>query len=222
MEDDPVGSEVRLGSEGRVVVERLRVHGEAVGARLRDGVRARPRAHVHQVHGGALDVAGQAQHPPEGDVLRHDAVHERHLRDVRATLALHPLVLVHHQVVVLGVDGQDAAVPCGGFHDGPQVAQPDHAALAVRPDVGGEDLEAREAGGDGLGHSQSNFHDYPMLRIGKGPVVDVHVLDSGEAPGGLGEPGVPTTVPAVCNAIFALTGTRIRSLPIRFDELKRA
>jgi len=69
---------------------------------------------------------------------------------------------------------------------------------------------------------QSNFHDYPMLRIAEAPVVDVHVLDSGEAPGGLGEPGVPTTAPAVCNAIFALTGKRIRSLPIRFDELKRA
>jgi len=69
---------------------------------------------------------------------------------------------------------------------------------------------------------QSNFHDYQMLRINEAPEVEVHILDSGEAPGGLGEPGVPTTAPAVCNAIFALTGKRVRSLPIRFDELKRA
>ncbi len=69
---------------------------------------------------------------------------------------------------------------------------------------------------------QSNFHDYQMLRINEAPEVEVHILDSGEAPGGLGEPGVPTTAPAVCNAIFALTGKRVRTLPIRFDDLKRA
>jgi isoquinoline 1-oxidoreductase beta subunit len=69
---------------------------------------------------------------------------------------------------------------------------------------------------------QSNFHDYPMLRINEAPVMEAHILDSGEAPGGLGEPGVPTVAPAVCNAIYALTGKRVRKLPIRPDELKRA
>jgi isoquinoline 1-oxidoreductase beta subunit len=69
---------------------------------------------------------------------------------------------------------------------------------------------------------QSNFHDYPMLRINEAPEMEVHILNSGEAAGGLGEPGVPTVAPAVCNAIFALTGTRVRSLPIRPDTLKRA
>jgi isoquinoline 1-oxidoreductase beta subunit len=69
---------------------------------------------------------------------------------------------------------------------------------------------------------QTNFHNYPMLRINEMPKVEVHILDSGEAPGGLGEPGVPTVAPAVCNAIFAATGKRIRRLPIDKEQLKRA
>jgi len=69
---------------------------------------------------------------------------------------------------------------------------------------------------------QSNFHDYQMLRINEMPMVDVHILDSGEPPGGLGEPGVPTVAPAVTNAIFAVTGKRVRKLPIDRNELKRA
>ncbi|PYN96462.1 MAG: hypothetical protein DMD91_21330 [Candidatus Rokuibacteriota bacterium] len=68
---------------------------------------------------------------------------------------------------------------------------------------------------------QSNFHDYPMIRIAEAPVVETHIVDSGEAPGGLGEPGVPTVAPAICNAIFAATGKRIRTLPIRPEDLKK-
>jgi isoquinoline 1-oxidoreductase subunit beta len=69
---------------------------------------------------------------------------------------------------------------------------------------------------------QSNFNDYPMLRINEMPVVEVHILESGAPAGGLGEPGVPTVAPAVCNAVFAATGKRIRRLPIDRNELKRA
>jgi isoquinoline 1-oxidoreductase subunit beta len=68
---------------------------------------------------------------------------------------------------------------------------------------------------------ESNFHDYRMLRIDEAPEMEVHILDSGEAPGGLGEPGVPTVAPAVCNAIFALTGRRIRKLPLEHYVPKR-
>jgi isoquinoline 1-oxidoreductase subunit beta len=69
---------------------------------------------------------------------------------------------------------------------------------------------------------QSNFNGYPLLRIGEMPAVDVHILNSGEAPGGLGEPGVPSVAPAVCNAVYVATGRRVRTLPIDRSELKRA
>jgi isoquinoline 1-oxidoreductase beta subunit len=68
---------------------------------------------------------------------------------------------------------------------------------------------------------QTNFHTYPMLRIAETPVTEVHILESGQTPGGLGEPGVPTVAPAICNAIFAATGKRIRRLPVRADNLKK-
>jgi isoquinoline 1-oxidoreductase beta subunit len=61
---------------------------------------------------------------------------------------------------------------------------------------------------------QSNFHDYPVLRIDQMPEVEVHIVPSTEPPSGIGEPGTPLMAAAVCNALFALTGRRVRSLPL--------
>ena len=68
---------------------------------------------------------------------------------------------------------------------------------------------------------QSNFNNYEMLRFSEMPKVEVHIVPSEEALGGIGEPGVPPIAPAVANAIFALTGKRLRRLPIRAEELKK-
>lgn len=61
---------------------------------------------------------------------------------------------------------------------------------------------------------QRNFNDYPILRMNEMPDVEVHIVPSREPPSGVGEPGVPPIAPAVTNAIFNLTGKRIRRLPI--------
>ena len=64
---------------------------------------------------------------------------------------------------------------------------------------------------------QSNFHDYQVLRMGEMPAVEVHIVPSTEKPGGVGEPAVAPIAPAVANAVFALTGKRVRELPLRLQ-----
>jgi len=69
---------------------------------------------------------------------------------------------------------------------------------------------------------QWNFHDYRLLRMNEMPNVETHIVPSNEKTAGVGEPGVPGVAPAVANAIFAATGKRIRRLPIRATDLKKA
>jgi isoquinoline 1-oxidoreductase beta subunit len=98
--------------------------------------------------------------------------------------------------------------------------------IAVNPDV----IRAQMEGGIGFGLSaalygeitlkdgmveQSNFNDYPVLRIADMPKIEVHIVDSTEPPTGVGEPGVPVIAPALSNAIFAATGKRLRDLPLK-------
>jgi isoquinoline 1-oxidoreductase beta subunit len=97
--------------------------------------------------------------------------------------------------------------------------------LAINPDI----VRAQMEGGIGFGLTaalygkitlkdgvveQSNFHDYPLLRINEMPAVEVHIVPSDAKPSGVGEPAVPVIAPAVANAIAAATGKRLRVLPL--------
>ena len=62
---------------------------------------------------------------------------------------------------------------------------------------------------------ESNFHDYPMLRMNESPEIEVVIIDSGTKPTGVGEPGLPPIAPAVANAVYKATGQRLRSLPLQ-------
>ena len=109
------------------------------------------------------------------------------------------------------VDRVICAVDCG------QVVNPDTAESQVQGGIlyGLSAALYGEITLDAGRVMQSNFHDYRVLRMRESPPVDVHFVASAEAPGGLGEPGVPPVAPAVANAIFAATGKRVRRLPIR-------
>ena len=102
--------------------------------------------------------------------------------------------------------------------------------LAINPDQ----VAAQMEGGIGYGLSaalsgkislkagaveQSNFHDYPVLRMADMPKVEVYLVPSTEKPSGVGEPATPVIAPVVANALFAATGKRIRTLPINPAEL---
>jgi isoquinoline 1-oxidoreductase beta subunit len=69
---------------------------------------------------------------------------------------------------------------------------------------------------------QSNFDSYQMLRINEAPAIEVHIVQSAEPPGGMGEAGTSLVVPAVANAIFAATGKRLRKMPVDRTALKQA
>jgi isoquinoline 1-oxidoreductase beta subunit len=66
---------------------------------------------------------------------------------------------------------------------------------------------------------QGNFHNYDVVRMDEAPVVEVHLVPTANAPGGIGEASTPGIAPAVANAVFAATGKRVRKLPIRAEDL---
>ncbi len=101
--------------------------------------------------------------------------------------------------------------------------------LAVTPDVVKAQMESSimygltavlhgELNVDGGAIKESNFHDYPILRMNEAPEVEVVIIDSDQDPTGVGEPGMPPVAPAVANAVYAATGQRLRSLPLKLTS----
>jgi isoquinoline 1-oxidoreductase beta subunit len=117
----------------------------------------------------------------------------------------------------LSIPRVDVALDCG---------------LALHPDRVRAQMEGSMVFGTGLAATgaitarrgrveQSNFHDYTVPRMGDAPrAIHVHLMQHPELPpGGVGEPGVPPVAPALCNAIFAATGQRVRRLPLSLHDL---
>ncbi len=160
----------------------------------------------HPRHLAVLDLAASMagwDTPPPAGKARGIAVHE----SFNSVVA--QVVEVSMQGKRLKVERVVCAVDCG---------------IAINPDV----VRAQMEGGIGFGLGaalaeeitlsqgrvqQSNFHDYTPLRIDHMPAVEVHIVPSAAPPTGVGEPGVPPIAPAVSNALFALTGNRVRNLP---------
>lgn len=173
----------------------------------------------HPRHAGVLKLA--AEQSGWSKPLAPGKPGERRGRGVAVHESFNTFVAEVAEVTVradgsLHVDRVVVAVDCG---------------VAVNPDV----IKAQVEGSVGFALSavlynritlkdgaveQSNFHDYPQIRIAEMPRVEVHIVPSAANPTGIGEPAVPPLAPAVANAIAAATGKRLRSLPISPDLLK--
>jgi isoquinoline 1-oxidoreductase subunit beta len=124
-------------------------------------------------------------------------------------------IVAHVVEASVGTDGRPRAHKVWSSVDCGTIVNPDGGEAQV---MGGIVMGLSSAIGEAITLDkgavvQQNFSDYPLLKLAEAPEVDVHFINSGATTGGLGEPGLPPVAPALANAVFALTGKRIRQLP---------
>ncbi len=125
-------------------------------------------------------------------------------------------IAAHVTEATLNDDGSPKVIKVTAVVDCGTVVNPRNAEAQV---MGGIVMGLSTAIGEAItldkgAVQQSNFNDYPVLKLADAPVIDVHFINSGHEMGGLGEPGLPPAAPALANALFAATGKRVRQLPI--------
>ena len=135
-------------------------------------------------------------------------------------------IAVHRSFLTYVADVVEVEVDPSGVVRIPHVYTAVDAGIVANPEMVRSQFEGAAVFGTSLARTgeitatggvidQSNFHDYPVARMNDAPVhVDVHIVESSAPPAGVGEPGVPPFVPALCNAIYAATGKRVRELPL--------
>ncbi|HLZ40127.1 MAG TPA: molybdopterin cofactor-binding domain-containing protein [Candidatus Sulfotelmatobacter sp.] len=135
-------------------------------------------------------------------------------------------IAVHRSFLTYVATVVEAEVDSGGAVRIPHVYTVVDAGIVANPDMVRSQFEGAAVFGTSIARTgeitatngvidQSNFHNYPVARMNDAPVqVDVQIVESTAPPAGVGEPGVPPFVPALCNAIYAATGKRVRELPL--------
>jgi isoquinoline 1-oxidoreductase subunit beta len=127
-------------------------------------------------------------------------------------------VTVNERDGSIKVDRIVAAVDCGPVvNPDPIIAQIEGAVILGLSTTFKEKIEF--AGG---GVKSANFDDYDILRMSEVPEIEVHIIKSNEKMGGIGEPGVTPTAPAVANAVFNATGARLRTIPLTPEKVLAA
>ena len=140
-------------------------------------------------------------------------------------------IAVHRSFLTYVATVVEAEVDSGGAVRIPHVYTAVDAGIVANPDMVQSQFQGAAVFGTSIARTgeitatngvidQSNFNDYPVARISDAPAhVDVQIVESSAAPAGVGEPGVPPFVPALCNAIYAATGKRVRELPLTRNGL---
>ncbi|HEY3077015.1 MAG TPA: xanthine dehydrogenase family protein molybdopterin-binding subunit [Burkholderiales bacterium] len=166
----------------------------------------------HPRHLGVLELAAKQAgwgKPLGKDRSRGIAVHESFNTFVAQVVELsRRKEAVHIERVVCAVD-------CG------VAVNPNIVAMQMESGIG-YGLSAALAGAITLKEGrveQSNFHDYPVVRMNQMPKIEVHIVPSAEKPSGVGEPATPVIAPALANALAALNGTAVRALPLSAQGL---